>query len=82
MKYQFIARCAEQTLLIEVNVAFKPGRMNQFARRVAAGQLLAKLEIESATIDASGEEMVTITTPQGTWVIAEGGGVSDHNRVI
>ena len=82
MKYQFIARCEEQSLPIEVNVEFKPGRMNQFARRVAAGQLLAKLEIESATIDASGEDMVKITTPQGTWVIAEGGGVRDHNRVI
>jgi|GEM_PF-2331064 len=74
IKYAFIARCADEALPLEVAIDYKPGNQNQRARRVAVGQLLAILETESATIDASGSELVSVTTPNGTWVIAEASG--------
>lgn len=75
--FKFLARCGEQTLPLEVRLDYRPGRQGQRARRVAVGQLLAMLEIESASVDASGEDQVTVATPDGTWVIAETWGAGD-----
>ena len=76
MKFAFIARSGEQTLPLEVDLAYRPGKQTQRARRVAVGELLALLEAEQAQIDASGEDSVKITLPDAVWVIAEGGGAS------
>ena len=37
----------------------------------AVGELLAKLEIESAQIDATGSDMVKVHADGDTWVIGE-----------
>ena len=76
MKFAFIARSGEQTLPLEVELAYRPGKQAQRARRVAVGELLALLEAEQAEVDASGDESVQVTLPNGVWIIAEGGGVS------
>lgn len=80
MKFSFLARCGDQTLPLEVETPFKPGRQVQRARRLAVGELLAVLELEHATVDATGEDMVRITTDDGIWVIAEGGSVNPPRR--
>ena len=64
MKFSFLARCGDQTLPLEVETPFKPGKQVQRARRLAVGELLAVLEIEQATVDASGEDMVRVTTDE------------------
>jgi len=69
--YRFIAICGEQKIPLEVELPYKPGKQAQRARRHAVGQLLAVLEIEAATINAAGEEMVKVTTKDGIWVIGE-----------
>ena len=78
MKFKFIARCGDQTMPLEVSTGYRPGKQVQRARRLAVGELLALLEIEQASIDASGEDFVSVTTADGTWVIAEGGGVAEQ----
>lgn len=75
IKFAFTARCGEDTIPLEVSIDYRPGRQSQRARRVAVGQLLAVLETDEATVDASGDEQVTVATPHGTWVIGEARGV-------
>ena len=82
MKFQFIARCGEESLPLEVNIDYRPGKQAQRARRVAVGELLAALGIEEATIDASGEERVIVSTGDGLWVIAEGGSIGERRGAI
>jgi len=82
MKFQFIARCGEESLPLEVDIDYRPGKQAQRARRVAAGELLAALSIEEATIDASGEERVIVSTGNSLWVIAEGGSIGERRGVI
>lgn len=69
--FAFVARCAEESIQLEVKLAYQPGKQAQRARRVAVGELLAVLECESATVDASGTDRVTVQTAQGVWVIGE-----------
>ncbi|XOV83687.1 MAG: hypothetical protein ACFHXK_00940 [bacterium] len=76
MKFAFIARSGEQSLPLEVDLPYRPGKQTQRARRVAVGELLALLEAQQAQIDASGEDSIKITLPDGVWIIAQGGGVS------
>jgi hypothetical protein len=71
IRFAFVARCGEETIPLEVAIDYRPGRQTQRARRVAVGQLLAVLEVDAATVDASGAEQVTVKTPRGTWVIGE-----------
>lgn len=71
IKFAFIARSGDQTMPLEVSIEYQPGKQTQRARRVAVGELLAKLESESAQVDASGAEQVKVQTEQGTWIIAE-----------
>lgn len=78
LKFRFIARCGEETLPLEVSLEYRPGKQTQRARRVAVGELLAILEIDQATIDAAGEDLVKVTTANGLWVIAEGTGVGER----
>ncbi len=73
MKFEFIARNKDQTMVLSVELDYQPGKQSQRARRKAVGELLAQLEIEQATVDASGMERVVVTTDAGTWIIAEGG---------
>lgn len=75
MKFAFMARSGEQTLPLEVELAYRPGKQTQRARRVAVGELLAILEAEQAEIDASGADSIKVTLPDAVWVIAEGSGV-------
>lgn len=82
MKFAFIARSGEQSLPLEVDLAYRPGKQTQRARRVAVGELLALLEVEQAQIDASGEDSVKVTLPDAVWVIAEGGGASGSRGKI
>ena len=79
IKFQFIARSGDETLPLEVSLPYKPGRQVQRARRMAVGQLLAVLGIEVAKVDARGEDLVKVATPQGEWIIGEGRGVG-HER--
>ncbi len=76
MKFAFIARSGEQTLPLEVELAYRPGKQTQRARRVAVGELLALLEAEQAEVDASGHDSVKVTLPNAVWIIAEGSGVA------
>jgi len=78
LKYQFIARCGEETLPVEVSLGYRPGKQSQRARRLAVGELLAALEVAHATVDASVEDLVKVTTDKGTWVIGEGGAVPER----
>ncbi len=78
IKFKFIARNGEETLPIEVSMAYKPGKQTQRARRLAVGELLATLAIERAEVDATGEDLVTVVTDDARWVIAEGGGVGER----
>ena len=82
MRFQFVARSGENSIPIEVNVEYKPGKQIQRARRLAAGKLLADLEVEQATIDASGEDRVILTTDAGVWVIGEGGTIPEKRGVV
>ena len=69
--FAFLARCGEESIQLEVNLDYQPGNQTQRARRVAVGELLARLGCESASIDASGNDMVKVETPEGVWVIGE-----------
>lgn len=71
INFSFVARNGEQIIPLDVKLDYQPGNQTQRARRIAVGELLAKLEIESATIDASGNDMATVTTTDGIWVIGE-----------
>lgn len=71
IKFEFTAVCHEQRIPIQVSLPYRPGKQTQRARRLAVGELLAILETENATVDASGEDSVQVTTADGTWVIAE-----------
>jgi hypothetical protein len=73
VKFSFIARCGEDSMLLEVNLDYQPGKQNQRARRLAVGYLLAKLGAESANVDATGADRVIVTTEKETWVIGEAG---------
>ena len=75
IKFQFTARCGDQSVPLEVSVEYRPGKQAQRARRVAVGELLAILEADEASIDATGTDQVTVITKDGHWVIAEGRGV-------
>jgi hypothetical protein len=77
-KFRFIARCGEQTMPLEVNLAYRPGKQAQRARRVAVGELLAALGAETASVDAAGEDQVRVTTPEGIWIIGEGGPLAER----
>ena len=72
--FQFTARCGEKSLPLEVNIEYRPGKQMQRARRVAVGELLAALEVEEASINASGEDLVTVSIGEEIWVIGEGRG--------
>jgi len=78
MKIRFTARCGEDSLPLEVDMAYRPGKVMQHARRLAVGKLLAHLEAEAARVDARGEDSVSVQTPQGTWVIEAGASVSEQ----
>lgn len=80
IKFQFTARRGEESLPLEVNIEYRPGKQAQRARRVAVGELLAALELEEASVDASGEEMVTVSTRDGVWVIGEARTGGTHRR--
>ena len=82
MKFRFIARCGEETLPLEVNTNYRPGKQAQRARRIAVGELLAHLEIDQATVDASSGEFVSVATVNGVWVIGEGGSVAEGRGVV
>lgn len=82
IKVQFVARCAEQNIPLEVTMEFRPGDSAQRARRLAVGELLAVLEIEHATVDASGDDLATVTTQDGTWVIAEGRAAGEQRGTV
>ena len=82
MKFQFVARCDDQLMPIDVEIDYKPGKQAQRARRIAVGKLLAVLEVEQAQIDASGDDRVIVQTESGTWVIAEGGSVAHQRGAI
>ncbi len=71
MRFRFIARCEDQSLTLEVTLDYKPGKQAQRGRRIAVGELLAKLEAQSAQVDASGLDKVIVVTEKGTWVIGE-----------
>ena len=82
MKFQFIARCDEQMIPLEVDLPYKPGKQAQRARRVAFGQLLGLLDGIAAQVDASGEERLVADIDGQTWVIGEGGGAPvGHGKV-
>ena len=78
VKFQFIARCADQSMTLEVNIDYRPGKQMQRARRVAVGELLAALAIE----EAAGDERVVVTTQDAIWVIAEGGSIGERRGAI
>lgn len=82
MKFQFLARCGEDVIPLEVELAYQPGNQSQRARRLAVGQLLAGLEAEQASIDASGQDRVIVTTEHGDWVIGEGGAVAPRRGAV
>ncbi len=69
MLYKFIARCGDQAFPLEINIAYKPGKQAQRARRVAVGELLGLLGGEKIAIDASGEDMVQVNIDGEHWVI-------------
>ena len=69
--FRFVAICGEQKIPLEVKLPYKPGKQVQRARRYAVGELLAVLEIEVATVNAAGEDLVKVTTKDGIWVIGE-----------
>jgi len=70
IKFKFTATCGDQNLPLEANIEYKPGKQAQRARRVAVGELLALLEAEEASVDASEADQIVVTTRGETWVIA------------
>ena len=82
IKFRFTARSGDESVPLEVGIDYRPGKQAQRARRVAVGELLAILEIEQASVDASGEDQVVVTTENARWVIAEGRGVGEGRRGI
>ena len=72
MKFEFIARCGEDAMPIEVEIDYKPGNQSQRARRVAVGKLLALIEAVQASVDASDDEKILVDADKGLWVIGEG----------
>ena len=73
IKFQFIARCNEQVMPLEVSMPYQPGSQGQRARRLAVGELLVVLEAKNAEVNAEGEDRVMVVTQADTWVIGEGG---------
>ena len=71
MKFRFIARCQDQVITLDVSVPYKPGKQAQRARRVAVGELLAQLESQTASVDASGSDRIVVDSDAGVWVIGE-----------
>ena len=82
MKFKFVARCGEETLPLEVDLAYRPGKQSQRARRVAVGELLGLLEADKAFVDASSEEFVRVEIADQVWVIGEGGGIGERRGVV
>ena len=78
ISFSFMARNGEQAIPLDVKLDYQPGHQTQRARRIAVGELLAQLETETAAINASGNDRVTVTTTDGTWVIGES--YSNHAR--
>lgn len=71
MKLNFVARSGEQAIPLSVEMPYQPGNHTQRARRLAVGELLARLEATTATVDAGDATRVVVTTEQGEWVIGE-----------
>ena len=69
MIFKFKASCGEQSIPIEVKIDYRPGKQTQRARRVAVGDLLATLESDKASIDASGEDQIRVLIGDEIWVI-------------
>lgn len=76
MKFHFLAQCGNETHSLEVDIKYAPGNRTQYARKLAVGQLLADMEIEAATIDATDGNAIFVKTDKGTWLIAEGTSVA------
>lgn len=71
MEFHFIARCGEQTTPLSVSMPYAPGNQAPRARRIAVGELLAVLQCQHASIDASQDGVVTVTVGKEVWVIDE-----------
>lgn len=71
IKFSFIAQHNMQNIPLEVSLDYRPGKQAQRARRIAVGELLAVLEAQHATVDASSADQVTVTVGGDTWVIGE-----------
>ena len=69
LDFHFMARCGEQTQPLKVSMPYTPGNAAPRAAGIAVGGLLAVLECEYASIDASQDGMVTVTIGQDIWVI-------------
>ncbi len=82
LKFEFTARCEEQSMPLAVSLEYKPGNQTQRARRLAAGQLLAELAPSEALVKSIDEELVTVTIGQSIWVIAEGRGGPDQRGKV
>jgi hypothetical protein len=75
--FQFTATCGDQSLPLEVRLEYRPGKQSQRARRIAVGELLAKLQVDSATVEASGADQLSVKTPHGVWIIGEARGLAE-----
>ena len=73
--FRFTATCKEQSLPLEVKIQFRPGKLSRRARRVAVGELLGMLELDSASIEPAGEDQLKVTTEKGVWIIGEARGL-------
>ena len=82
VKFKFVARCGEETLPLEVDLDYRPGKQSQRARRVAVGELLGLLEADKAIVDASNEEFVSVEIAGQIWVIGEGGALASGRGVV
>ncbi len=77
-KFEFTARCGEQSMPLEVSLEYKPGNQTQRARCLAVGQLLAQLQPDEALVKSFDDELVTVTIAGNIWAIAEGRGSPDR----
>ena len=73
--FQFTATCGDQSMPLEVRLEYRPGKQSQRARRIAVGELLAKLQVDSATVEPSGSDQLRVKTSHGVWVIGEARGL-------
>lgn len=73
--FQFTATCGDQSMPLEVRLEYRPGKQSQRARRIAVGELLAKLQVDSATVEPSGADQLSVKTSHGVWIIGEARGL-------